>query len=74
MDELRGIAAISVVLLHASQVFEFNLNSHAYLAVDFFFCLSGFVLANAYDQKLKSGILRSPMFLLKRMVRLYPMI
>ncbi|EJC78718.1 putative acyltransferase [Rhizobium leguminosarum bv. trifolii WSM2297] len=74
LDRLRGIAALSVALLHASQVFGFNLNSHAYLAVDFFFCLSGFVLANAYDQKLRSGILRSPVFLLKRMVRLYPMI
>ncbi|RVU12845.1 acyltransferase [Rhizobium sp. RMa-01] len=74
LDELRGIAAISVALLHASQVFGFNLNSHAYLAVDFFLCLSGFVLANAYDQKLRSGALRSPAFLLKRMVRLYPMI
>ncbi|OWV67829.1 acyltransferase [Rhizobium sp. R339] len=74
LDELRGIAALSVVLLHASQTFGFGLASYAYLAVDFFFCLSGFVLANAYDQKLKSGVLRSPMFLLKRMVRLYPMI
>lgn len=74
LDELRGIAAVSVALLHASQIFGFKLNSHAYLAVDFFFCLSGFVLANAYDQKLKSGVLRCPMFLLKRMVRLYPMI
>ncbi|ARM14566.1 MULTISPECIES: acyltransferase family protein [Rhizobium] len=73
LDELRGIAAISVALLHASQIFGFNFNSHAYLAVDFFFCLSGFVLANAYDQKLSSGALRSPMLLLKRMVRLYPM-
>ncbi|MDR9761829.1 acyltransferase [Rhizobium redzepovicii] len=74
LDGLRGIAALSVALLHASQVFGFHLTSHAYLAVDFFFCLSGFVLANAYDQKLKSGVLRSPMFLRKRMVRLYPMI
>ncbi|EJZ18717.1 acyltransferase, partial [Rhizobium sp. Pop5] len=46
----------------------------AYLAVDFFFCLSGFVLANGYDQKLKSGVLRSNTFILKRMVRLYPMV
>ncbi|WP_318036788.1 acyltransferase family protein [Rhizobium ruizarguesonis] len=47
LDELRGIAAVSVALLHASQIFGFTLNCHAYLAVDFFFCLSGFVLANA---------------------------
>ncbi|NKL37737.1 acyltransferase family protein [Rhizobium leguminosarum bv. viciae] len=73
LDELRGIAALSVALLHASQIFGFGL-SYAYLGVDFFFCLSGFVLANGYDQKLKSGVLRSSTFLLKRVVRLYPMI
>ncbi|MGR9148103.1 acyltransferase family protein [Rhizobium leguminosarum] len=74
LDELRGLAALSVILLHASQIFSFRLNSHPSLAVDFFFCLSGFVLANGYDQKLKSGALGSRAFFLKRVVRLYPMI
>ncbi len=74
LDELRGVAALSVVLLHASQIFGFSLGSYAYLAVDFFFCLSGFVLANGYDQKLRSGGLRSSAFFLKRLARLYPMI
>lgn len=37
LDELRGIAALSVVLLHASQLFGFRLTSQASLAVDFFF-------------------------------------
>ncbi|MGO7153109.1 acyltransferase family protein [Rhizobium leguminosarum] len=73
LDELRGIAALSVALLHASQIFGFGL-SYAYLGVDFFFCLSGFVIANGYDQKLKSGVLPSSTFFLKRVVRLYPMI
>ncbi len=73
LDELRGIAALSVVLLHASQLFGFRLTSQASLAVDFFFCLSGFVLANGYDQKLRSGLLNR-VFLLKRAVRLYPLI
>ncbi|MHC2530023.1 peptidoglycan/LPS O-acetylase OafA/YrhL [Rhizobium leguminosarum] len=74
LDELRGVAALSVVLLHASQIFGFSLGSYAYLAVDFFFCLSGFVLAHGYDQKLRSGGLRSSAFFLKRLARLYPMI
>ncbi|MBY3259873.1 acyltransferase [Rhizobium laguerreae] len=74
LDELRGLAALSVVLLHASQTFSFRLNPHPSLAVDFFFCLSGFVLANGYDQKLKSGALGSRAFVLKRVIRLYPMI
>jgi peptidoglycan/LPS O-acetylase OafA/YrhL len=74
LDELRGMAALSVVLLHANQAFAFGLHFHAYLAVDFFFCLSGFVLAHGYDAKLKSGMLRNRTFLLKRTIRLYPMI
>jgi peptidoglycan/LPS O-acetylase OafA/YrhL len=74
LDELRGIAALSVALLHASQIFGFGLNSHAALAVDFFFCLSGFVLANSYDKNLRSGDTLAHEFLLKRVIRLYPMI
>ncbi|MGO7049268.1 acyltransferase family protein [Rhizobium johnstonii] len=74
LDELRGLAALSVVLLHASQTFSFRLNPHPSLAVDFFFCLSGFVLANGYDQKLKAGALGTRAFLLKRLIRLYPMV
>ncbi|WP_431324339.1 acyltransferase family protein [Rhizobium sp. YTU87027] len=74
LDELRGVAALSVAVLHAAQIFPFPLLSSADIAVDFFFCLSGFVLANAYDEKLRSGQMTGGELFLKRVIRLYPMI
>jgi len=46
---MRGIAAVAVVLFHLGwQVgLEDFIFPHAYLAVDFFFMLSGFVIADA---------------------------
>jgi peptidoglycan/LPS O-acetylase OafA/YrhL len=44
----------------------------AYLAVDFFFLLSGVVVAHAYERRLKAG--QTLDYMLKRAVRLYPMI
>ena len=48
LDGLRGIAALAVVIFHFMEwVFtDFNKNfiGHGFLAVDFFFCLSGFVI------------------------------
>lgn len=68
LDGLRGIAAISVLLHHA-----YVGNSHGYLAVDFFFCLSGFVIALAYERKLQSE-LRVAKFMWWRILRVYPML
>lgn len=49
-----------------------NFIAHAYLAVDFFFCLSGFVIAYAYDGRLAQlGILT---FLQRRLIRLHPLV
>jgi peptidoglycan/LPS O-acetylase OafA/YrhL len=48
--------------------------SQAYLAVDFFFMLSGFVIGYAYERNLISGALSKGRFLLLRAIRLYPMI
>jgi peptidoglycan/LPS O-acetylase OafA/YrhL len=44
----------------------------AYLAVDFFFLLSGFVLAHAYGEKLNDGM-TSCQFMRCRLIRLYPL-
>jgi peptidoglycan/LPS O-acetylase OafA/YrhL len=44
----------------------------AYLAVDFFFMLSGFVIAYAYEARLLNG-LRASLFMQARLVRLYPL-
>lgn len=76
LDGLRGVAAIMVVWFH---IFEAYATSHldqqinhGYLAVDFFFILSGFVIGYAYDDrwnKMKTGD-----FLKRRLIRLHPMV
>jgi hypothetical protein len=56
LDGLRGVAALTVVIFHTFEAyanvdrFTQTLN-HGYLAVDFFFLLSGFVVAYAYDDR-----------------------
>jgi len=68
------MAALAVGTLHASQIFGVSASPFpAYLAVDFFFCLSGFVIAFAYDDRLVSGMNMLD-FSLRRVIRLYPMI
>lgn len=76
LDGLRGIAAIAVVIFHFMEIAvpipNNNFIAHAYLAVDFFFCLSGFVIAYAYDDKIANiGI---GTFLKRRLIRLHPLV
>ncbi|KAA8476809.1 peptidoglycan/LPS O-acetylase OafA/YrhL [Arcticibacter tournemirensis] len=76
LDGLRGVAALTVVIFHFMEISVPDYNdsfiAHAYLAVDFFFCLSGFVIAYAYDHKfLKMG---SWAFLKARLIRLHPLV
>jgi len=76
LDGLRGIAAISVVIFHFMEIaqpdYEKNFVGHAFLAVDFFFCLSGFVIAYAYDGKLKQ--IGFSTFFKLRLIRLHPLV
>ncbi|MEX6688311.1 acyltransferase [Danxiaibacter flavus] len=76
LDGLRGIAAVSVVIFHFMEIavpdYTQSFIAHSYLAVDFFFCLSGFVIAYAYDNRLqKIGVLS---FLKLRLIRLHPLV
>lgn len=75
LDGLRGVAALAIVAFHfLEMVFDFQHNflGHGFLAVDFFFCLSGFVIAYAYDDRLgKMGILE---FFKSRAIRLHPLV
>jgi peptidoglycan/LPS O-acetylase OafA/YrhL len=76
LDGLRGVAAIMVVAFHlfeahAASRFEQIIN-HGYLAVDFFFVLSGFVIGYAYDDRWNS--MSATDFFKRRLVRLHPMI
>lgn len=73
LDGMRGVAALCVAVLHASQLLKLGYKPfHASLAVDFFFCLSGFVVAFAYDRKLPGMTIQR--FFAVRLIRLYPMI
>ena len=75
LDGLRGIAALSVAWLHGLGIAGAGSAGfdNTGLAVDFFFCLSGFVVAFAYDERLR-GALTVIEFMQKRLIRLYPMI
>lgn len=68
LDGMRGVAALAVAAYHLND----TLAPNGYLAVDFFFALSGFVLAIAYTNRLRAdtSVLR---FLQARIVRLYPL-
>ncbi|OQP40779.1 acyltransferase [Niastella yeongjuensis] len=76
LDGLRGVAAIAVVIFHFMEIAitdpENNFIAHAYLAVDFFFCLSGFVIAYAYDDKMDNMGIAT--FLKRRLIRLHPLV
>ena len=71
LDGLRGVAAIGVMLYHVgSWTGRHGLIPHGYLAVDFFFCLSGFVLAHAYGRREINWL----GFMRQRLIRLWPLI
>jgi peptidoglycan/LPS O-acetylase OafA/YrhL len=77
LDGLRGSAAFLIVIFHLfNYAFGFDsplsLVRHAYLAVDFFFGLSGFVVAYAYDDRWTR--MSIPQFFRIRLIRLHPMV
>jgi peptidoglycan/LPS O-acetylase OafA/YrhL len=77
LDALRGVAAIMVVIFHIFEIFSggnhlVQIINHGYLAVDFFFVLSGFVIGYAYDDRWKKMTLKD--FFKRRLIRLHPMI
>lgn len=61
LDALRGVAALMVVWYHLFECFPFGGGedmircNYGYLAVDFFFLLSGFVIGYAYDDRWPAG-------------------
>lgn len=77
LDGLRGVAALLVVLFHVFEVHSHGDHSkqiinHGYLAVDFFFLLSGYVISYAYDDRWGKMTLKD--FFKRRIIRLHPMI
>ena len=73
LDGLRGLAALSVVVYHLGLANRVNLAPNAYVSVEFFFALSGFVLARAYADRLDRA-LNLWSFVRIRLIRLMPMI
>mgnify|MGYP003579300107 CR=1 FL=1 len=72
LDGMRGLAALAVITDHVPSEFMRALLPGRYLAVDFFFVLSGFVLAHVYGERLRQGMgLLS--FMRVRLIRLYPL-
>jgi peptidoglycan/LPS O-acetylase OafA/YrhL len=69
LDALRGLSALAVVFYHLPVG---GLAPRGYLAVDLFFLMSGFVVAHAYEERLRSGW-GVGRFLLARLKRLWPL-
>jgi len=77
LDGLRGVASVLVIVFHVLETFTggnkfAQIINHGYLAVDFFFLLSGFVVAYAYDDRW--GKMTAWDFYKRRLVRLQPMV
>lgn len=80
LDGLRGVAALMVVCYHVFEGFSFASGApvisginHGYLAVDFFFILSGFVIGYAYDDRWGCTLTVRDFFK-RRLIRLHPMV
>jgi peptidoglycan/LPS O-acetylase OafA/YrhL len=76
LDGLRGVAALMVIFFHCFETyipkFGTQIINHGYLAVDFFFLLSGFVIGYAYDDRWDK--MTTWGFFKRRLVRLQPMV
>ena len=76
LDGLRGVAALLVIIFHLLETYSrgpvYQIINPGYLAVDFFFVLSGFVIGYAYDDRWDRMSLTG--FFKRRLVRLHPMV
>lgn len=76
LDGLRGVAAVAIVIFHFMEwIFadsRQNFIGHGFLAVDFFFCLSGFVIGYAYDHRIR--VIGTFEFFKSRLIRLHPLV
>ncbi|WP_245315723.1 acyltransferase family protein [Bradyrhizobium neotropicale] len=75
LDSWRGICACMVAMFHFDVISHLSflpLTRNAYLFVDFFFVLSGFVIASNYRSRLAEGF-GTGRFLALRLGRIYPL-
>ena len=77
LDGLRGVAALMVMWFHVFEAFATSpidqKVNHGYMAVDFFFILSGFVIGYAYDDRWGKRMTVKDFFK-RRLIRLHPMV
>ena len=79
LDGLRGVAALMVIWYHVFEGYAFaggttiDTFNHGYLAVDYFFILSGFVIGYAYDDRWGKNFTMKD-FIKRRLIRLHPMV
>ncbi len=87
LTSLRGIAALWVLLFHLDVMVYYRdlgdiiphslsgILTKGYLWVDFFFILSGFILAHVYGEKLRTTPFKQgiPSYLWSRFTRIYPL-
>ena len=79
LDGLRGVAALMVIWYHVFEGYAFaggttiDTFKHGYLAVDFFFILSVFVIGYAYDDRWGKNFTMKD-FIKRRLIRLHPMV
>lgn len=77
LDGMRGVAALIVIWYHIFEAFATSpvtqRVNHGFLAVDFFYILSGFVIGYAYDDRWNKGM-DIKGFFRRRLVRLHPMV
>ena len=79
LDGLRGVAALMVIWYHVFEGYAFaggttiDTFNHGYLAVDFFFILSGFVIGYAYDDRWGKNFTMKD-FIKRRLIRLHSMV
>ena len=76
LDSLRGICALAVCLYHfrtTGIISNLAFVRHSWLFVDFFFVLSGFVIAAAYGGRIAERTVSVPVFMWLRLGRIYPL-
>ncbi len=76
LNGMRGLAAIVILVFHFMEIIIADFSriyiAHGFLAVDFFFVLSGFVIAYAYDKRVAGMGLKT--FIKIRLIRLQPLV
>ncbi len=76
LNGMRGLAALVIVVFHFMEIIITDFSriyiAHGFFAVDFFFVLSGFVVAYAYDNRIAGMGLKT--FIKLRLIRLQPLV